>query len=137
MIRAAGGVVWRVGSQGPVLALVHRPRSGEWRLPKGKLEGGESWEEAALREVREETGCEARVVSFAGAVRYSSARGPKLVLFWNMELIRAGGPVDEGEVDDVAWLPPAAAARLVDRARERRIIALASEDVHRVAAGRH
>jgi 8-oxo-dGTP diphosphatase len=136
MIRAAGGVVWRAGSHGPVLALVHRPHHGEWRLPKGKLEKGESWEEAALREVREETGCEARVTSFAGAVHYSSARGPKIVLFWNMELVRAGGRIDLDEVDDVAWLPPAAAARLVDRERERRIIAIAGKAGHRMAAGR-
>jgi hypothetical protein len=47
-----------------------------------------------------------------------------------MELVRAGGRIDLDEVDDVAWLSPAAAARLVDRERERRIIALASEAGH-------
>jgi 8-oxo-dGTP pyrophosphatase MutT (NUDIX family) len=51
-IRAAGGVVVRDGR----IAVVHRPKYDDWSLPKGKLDAGESWEEAALREVEEETG---------------------------------------------------------------------------------
>ena len=45
-IRAAGGVV--IDDEGRV-AVVHRPRHGDWSLPKGKLDPGESWEDAALR----------------------------------------------------------------------------------------
>ena len=52
LIEAAGGVVVRDGQ----VALVHRPRYDDWTLPKGKLDPGESFEEAALREVEEETG---------------------------------------------------------------------------------
>ena len=53
-VKAAGGVVRRDGR----IAVVHRPRYDDWSLPKGKLDPGETWEEAALREVREETGLE-------------------------------------------------------------------------------
>ena len=52
MVRAAGGVVEHGGS----VLLVHRPKYDDWSLPKGKLEGDETWEEAATREVEEETG---------------------------------------------------------------------------------
>ena len=51
-VEAAGGVVVH---QGRVL-IVHRPRYDDWTLPKGKLDRGESFEDAALREVWEETG---------------------------------------------------------------------------------
>ena len=51
-VHAAGGIVERDG----LIAVVHRPRYDDWSLPKGKLDRGESWEDAALREVREETG---------------------------------------------------------------------------------
>ena len=46
----------RDGADGPEVAVVHRPRYDDWSLPKGKLEPGEGWEQAALREVEEETG---------------------------------------------------------------------------------
>ena len=50
--RAAGGIVVRDGR----VLVVHRPRYDDWSLPKGKLDAGESWESAAVREVEEETG---------------------------------------------------------------------------------
>src|SRR5918998_4427047 len=58
-IEAAGGVV--TGDDGRVL-LVHRPRYDDWTLPKGKLDAGESFEDAALREVEEETGLRCRFI---------------------------------------------------------------------------
>jgi 8-oxo-dGTP diphosphatase len=56
-VKAAGGVVWRAGAGGaPEFVAVHRPRYDDWSLPKGKLDPGETWEQAALREVEEEVG---------------------------------------------------------------------------------
>ena len=60
-VRAAGGVVWRRGGAGEVeVVLVHRPRYDDWSLPKGKVDPGETDEQAALREVQEEASVEAR-----------------------------------------------------------------------------
>ena len=57
VIRAAGGVVYRTDQSGETqFAIIHRPAYDDWTLPKGKLDGGETAEEAAVREVEEETG---------------------------------------------------------------------------------
>ncbi len=65
-VEAAGGVVIREGEAGAEVVAVHRPKHDDWSLPKGKLEPGESWEAAALREVAEETGLEVTVERLAG-----------------------------------------------------------------------
>ena len=80
VIEAAGGLVWCDFSDGRKLAVVHRPRHRDWTLPKGKLGTGERWQDAALREVQEETGLEVRLERFAGSCSYISRRAPKIVL---------------------------------------------------------
>ena len=68
-VEAAGGVVVRDGQ----VLLVHRPRYDDWTLPKGKLDAGESFEDAALREVEEETGLRCRLVRELPPVEYPVA----------------------------------------------------------------
>ena len=129
-VRAAGGIVWKTGPRGPRLAVIHRPRRGDWSLPKGKLQDGEGFEEAALREVAEETGCDVQLGAFAGATLYHGRRGPKIVLYWHMTVVRER-PLPAGdEVDELLWLAPAEALRKLDRERDRRLLrsALASMD---------
>jgi len=119
LVRAAGGLLWNEG----LLALIYRSRYGDWTLPKGKLKPGESWEEAALREVREETGYRTKLLAFAGAVAYETSKGPKLVRFWNMEPV--GGdpePIDASEVTQVVWLPPAETSQKLTYAVERALV---------------
>ena len=72
-VEAAGGVV--LDDEGRV-ALVHRPRYDDWSLPKGKLEPGEAFEEAALREVEEETGMRCRLGDELDPVRVPGQQGP-------------------------------------------------------------
>jgi 8-oxo-dGTP diphosphatase len=123
LVRAAGGLLWRAGKRGPELAVVHRPKRDDWSLPKGKLEDGEGFREAALREVEEETGIEARVVGYAGFTAYAVKGRPKVVLFWHMEPRGKPGrfrPNDE--VDRLAWLPRAEALARLDHASERRLV---------------
>ena len=65
--------------------MVHRPVHQDWSFPKGKLEAGETFELAALREVREETGMACRLVRFIGHTEYLDRKGrPKAVAYWVM-----------------------------------------------------
>jgi 8-oxo-dGTP diphosphatase len=119
-VRAAGGVVVR---DGRVLA-VHRPRYDDWSLPKGKLDPGESFEEAALREVREETGVRAELGEELPAVRYVDHRGrPKLVRYWTMRVLDDPGFVPNDEVDELAWLTPEQARRRLTYEHDRALVA--------------
>ena len=80
MIRAAGGIVVRDGR----VLLVHRARYDDWSLPKGKLEPGETWEAAALREVLEETGVRGQLGEFLGASHYHREGRAEEVRWWRM-----------------------------------------------------
>jgi 8-oxo-dGTP pyrophosphatase MutT (NUDIX family) len=104
-VRAAGGVVTRVGEDGrQEILLVHRPRYGDWTLPKGKAAIGESDEECALREVEEETGLRCSLVRELASSKYvDRKKRPKMVRYWEAPL--AGIAAGHNEVDEVAWLP--------------------------------
>ena len=99
LVRAAGGVVTRPGGVGVELLVVHRPRYDDWSLPKGKLDPGETWEEAALREVHEETGYRCHLGEEVGQVSYRDRKDrPKLVRYWAMRVVGGGfEPNDEVE----------------------------------------
>lgn len=104
IIRAAGALLWQHSGSDLKIAVVHRDRYDDWTLPKGKLKKSETWQEAALREVKEETGYEARILDFAGAVAYETKGKPKVVRYWHM--LAQGEPSEEldSEVDTVLWL---------------------------------
>jgi 8-oxo-dGTP diphosphatase len=121
-IQAAGGVVVR--DDGSV-AVVHRPRYDDWTLPKGKLEPGESFEEAALREVEEETGLRCRLVRGLPAVEYSVRERPKVVRYWLMAVESDPGFEPNSEVDELRWLSPADAGALLTYDRDKEVLSAA------------
>jgi 8-oxo-dGTP diphosphatase len=128
VIRAAGGVPWRPGTTGELeVLLVHRPRYDDWTFPKGKVKDGESDEEAAVREVEEETGLRCELGHELATTTYTDRRGrPKLVRYWAMGPVRSA-PGPRHEVDEIAWLSPEAA--LAKLSYERDIAVLRSLDV--------
>jgi 8-oxo-dGTP diphosphatase len=117
MVRAAGGIVVRDGR----VLLVHRPRYDDWSFPKGKLDGAETWEEAAAREVAEETGLRAEVGEEVGRTHYVVAERPKEVRYYRMSA--DGEPRAQNEVDEVRWVPLAEAAALLSHERDRELLA--------------
>jgi 8-oxo-dGTP diphosphatase len=102
-VHAAGGVV--IDRDGQVV-LVHRPRYDDWAFPKGKLDPGESFEDAALREVEEETGLRCRLVRELPSSEYHDNKGrSKVVRYWLMEVEDEVGFVPNDEVDELRRLP--------------------------------
>lgn len=118
LIEAAGGVVVRDGQ----VALVHRPRYDDWTLPKGKLDPGESFEDAAVREVEEETGLRARLVRQLPATTYEVNGRPKVVRYWLMEVEDEGPFLANDETDELRWVAPDEALRLLTYDRDRDVL---------------
>ena len=94
----------RVGQGGAhEVLLVHRPKYRDWTLPKGKLEPGESHEQAALREVEEETGLVCELGRELGSTSYRDGKArPKVVRYWAMRPLR-GAFSPHREVDEIRW----------------------------------
>jgi 8-oxo-dGTP pyrophosphatase MutT (NUDIX family) len=106
---SAGGVVFRREPEG-VLWLVVKPKGSEqWRLPKGKIEKGEDSAQTALREVKEEGGVEAKILSKIGNIKYfyveDGQRIFKTVTFYLMEYIQEAQEGFCWETEEIAWLP--------------------------------
>jgi 8-oxo-dGTP diphosphatase len=108
------------------VALVHRPKYKDWSLPKGKLEPGESHEQAALREVEEETGLTCRLERELEPVSYTDPKGrPKTVRYWEMT-VESGDFRANREVDEMRWLAIDDAAAKLTHGRDRDVIAAVS-----------
>ena len=121
-VRAAGGLVVRDRGAGAEVAIVHRPRYDDWSLPKGKLEPGEAWEDAALREVEEETGYRCEAGPELPPVSYLDRKGrSKLVRYWLMEPIE-GSFEPHGEVDELRWLTRKDAEELLTYEHDRELV---------------
>jgi 8-oxo-dGTP diphosphatase len=113
-VEAAGGVVVRDGR----VAVVHRPKYDDWSLPKGKLDRGESFEQAALREVKEETGFRCELGPELPATRYRDDKGrAKVVRYWSMTPVEGNFSPTE-EVDELRWLEPREAEELLSYERD-------------------
>lgn len=114
---AAGGVVMRGAGEDAEVVLAGRVSDRTWVFPKGTPDDGETTEETALREVREETGLDVEIVRPIGSVEYWFAvpgeRVHKLVHFYLMNAV--GGDVSrhDHEYDEVRWVPVAEARRLL------------------------
>jgi ADP-ribose pyrophosphatase YjhB (NUDIX family) len=133
-----GGVVVRSASEGPQVVLI-RPCSDDgrqvWALPKGAGEEGETPEEAALREVAEETGLRAEVVDALEPITYwftwapEQVRYRKTVRFFLMRLT-SGDPVPDGlEVAEVRFYPLASAYMKATYPSERKVLKTAASMV--------
>lgn len=122
IIRAAGGIVWEGELWRSRIAVIHRNRYRDWTLPKGKLEEGESFADAAIREIKEETGCTVELRDFAGYIEYMKDGRPKLVKFWHAMLVGEPEFQPNQEVARLEWLSINEAITRLDYDSERQLI---------------
>lgn len=117
-VLAAGALAWREKGDQLQVLLIHRPRYDDWSIPKGKLDKGETFPAAAVREVAEETGYRVRLHRPLPASVYLLPDGrTKIVQYWTAT-VRAKigpGPQDSREVDEMRWVPLEEAEALVAR----------------------
>ncbi len=136
-MRAAGGVVTRVRAGRREVLVLHKGTPSEWRLPKGRIEPGEKPEQAALREVAEETGLACEVVAELGETEHPFPDRQTGRMLWKRTtfyLMReAEGPTGErdGVFDVVTWLPAEEAAERLTFETERGVVRRALKAVAR------
>jgi 8-oxo-dGTP pyrophosphatase MutT (NUDIX family) len=130
---SAGGVVLaELRPEAPVALVAHRSVRGtlQWTLPKGAQEQAETVEQAALREVREETGLEAELVGPLDTIDYWFVWAPertryhKFVHYFLMRAVGGDFSAHDHEMEDAAWFDPAEARRRMSFANERRLLDL-------------
>lgn len=111
---SAGGVVYRPAAGGVEVALIRVGAKGRWQLPKGLVDEGESPETAALREVREEAGVDARLVAPLEVIEYwyvgndrdgRRVRFHKFVHLFLLEFFAGDVRDHDHEVDEARWVP--------------------------------
>jgi 8-oxo-dGTP pyrophosphatase MutT (NUDIX family) len=131
--RSAGGLVLRrVGAHFEGL-VIGRSMPRIWSLPKGHIEPNETVEDAAVREVEEETGVRAAIVTKLDAIRYwfyaNRAKHNKVVHFFLMRYIGGQPTPQKGEVDEARWVPLDDMPALLTHVNERKLAEAAAKIV--------
>ena len=123
---SAGGVVHRSSDGRREIVILHRRSPVLWALPKGTPDAGETLEETALRETREETGLDVEIESPISSIRYFFVRGStrfhKTVHFFLMRPVGGALELHDREFDDVRWAEVPEALALLTHATERSVV---------------
>jgi ADP-ribose pyrophosphatase YjhB (NUDIX family) len=127
---SAGGLLLRPSRTGFDALLIGRGTTAPvWTLPKGHVEARETVEQAALREVREETGCWGEILSRLNEISYwfyvGKAKHKKSVTFFLMRYLSGEPENHDHEVDDARWFDIATARRTLKYVNEKRLVDLA------------
>lgn len=132
---SAGGAAFRINDGKVELAIVAVNPSRRWQLPKGLVDDGESDEQAALREVREEAGIECEIIEKIETIEYwyfgnekgERVRYHKFVHFFLMKYVSGDTKDHDHEVAEVKWVSPDEAFEMLAFDGEKEIIKKASE----------
>jgi 8-oxo-dGTP pyrophosphatase MutT (NUDIX family) len=128
---SSGGLVFEDRPDGRWVVLISRRSAAghlQWTLPKGGLEEGEELVDAAVREVEEETGLRAEIVSELGVVDYwfvwkpDQVRYHKFVHYYLMRHLGTAPLPRDDEAEDVVWLPIEQALERLTHPNERRLV---------------
>jgi len=122
-VHAAGAVVWRHGESGIEVAVVHRPRYDDWSFAKGKLDPGETFEVAAVRELAEETGLDVVLGAELPASTYIDHKGRSKLVRWWLAEVAGGRFVANDEVDELRWCTAGEASGLLTYGLDRELLA--------------
>lgn len=125
---SAGGVLYRETPRGVQVCLIAKHSGRVWALPKGRLSPGESPQDAAVREVLEETGHSAAILETLGSIEYdfrwktNNTQYHKVVTYYLMELLRPDAQAPDLEADVVEWVDLFEACVRVTHENERKIL---------------
>jgi 8-oxo-dGTP pyrophosphatase MutT (NUDIX family) len=139
-VTSSGGVIFRMRDGRPEVALIARNNRSVWGLPKGLVEKGETLEEAALREVREETGLTGAIIEQIGQIDYwfywrtQKTRYHKFVHFFLIECTGGDIAQHDWEVEEVRWFPIEEAITAITYKSERAIVEKAKAMIEKQAA---
>jgi 8-oxo-dGTP pyrophosphatase MutT (NUDIX family) len=130
---SAGGVIFRKSENSVQIILISVKNGQAWSLPKGIVNKGETIEEAALREVSEETGLTGRIVDKLGDINYwyyikeENIKCRKTVYFYLMEYVSGDTADHDIEVDEAVWFSLETALEKVSFKGDRKIVEKAIE----------
>jgi 8-oxo-dGTP pyrophosphatase MutT (NUDIX family) len=134
---SSGGAVISIREGMPFVAMIATRGRSRWGLPKGAVAKGETSEAAALREVREETGLEAKIVRPLDTIEYFFRAGDTLIRkrvdFYLMQ--HTGGTLTPqlSEVDDAEWVPLSEAIERASFDSERKLLESALQEIDSIA----
>jgi 8-oxo-dGTP pyrophosphatase MutT (NUDIX family) len=130
---SSGGAVILFRDGAPYVALIATRRKTRWGLPKGAVVTGETSEQAALREVQEETGLDASIVSPLDTIEYFFRAGDTLIRkrvdFYLMNYVGGELTPQLSEVDDVEWVELSEAIRRASFDSERKLLEKAQQEL--------
>jgi 8-oxo-dGTP pyrophosphatase MutT (NUDIX family) len=130
---SAGGLLLRRHGSGYDALLIGRRTPRIWTLPKGHVERHESHEQAAIREVREETGCWGEILTKLNEIGFwfyvGKAKHHKIVTFYLMRYLSGDSANHNEEVDEARWFEIGMARRALKYVNEKRLVDMALEYV--------
>lgn len=130
---SAGGIIFNQHGQVLLIcnAAMRDPNKAYWGFPKGHLENGESSKDAALREVKEETGLDVEIIDKVGEDRYVFSKDGekifKVATFFLMQTQDTNIVIQEQELLDAKWFDPEEALKIISFSSGRNLLKKALE----------
>lgn len=133
---SSGGAVIDLRDGIPYVAMIATRGRSRWGLPKGAVSAGETSQQAALREVKEETGLDAEIIGLLDTIEYFFRAGDTLIKksvdFYLMHHLGGTLTPQLSEVDDVEWFPLSKGMELASFDSERKVLSSALEQIELV-----